>query len=78
MATAPSPIETDLAHLTWPFYLLELKSVLKPMEPGQLLKAKVADSVAMAHINQIMEASPDQVLGTETQGAGYVLTIVKG
>lgn len=78
MATAPSPIETDLAQLTWPFYLLELKSILKPMEPGQLLKAKVADSVALAHIQQIMEASLDRVLETQAQGAGYVLTIVKG
>jgi TusA-related sulfurtransferase len=78
MATLSKSRETDLAQLSWPFYLLELKNLLKPMEPGQVLKAKIADSVALANIQQVMRASPDRVVEAKSQGAGYVLTIVKG
>jgi TusA-related sulfurtransferase len=78
MIATPIPIETDLAQLTWPFYLLELKSVLKPMEPGQVLEARIADAVSLANIQLLMKASKDQVTGVRQSGPGYVLTIVKG
>lgn len=71
-------IETDLAQLTWPFYLLELKNVLGPMQPGQVLKARIADDASLSNIQQVMKASPDKVTEVRQTSAGYVLTIVKG
>lgn len=78
MIAAPIPKETDLAHLTWPFYLLELKSVLKPMKPGQVLRARIADEASLANIRQLMKASKDRVTQVQETSPGYVLTIVKG
>ncbi len=78
MIAAPIPKETDLAQLTWPFYLLELKSVLEPMAPGQVLKARITDDAYLANIQQLMKASKDRVTEIQATGPGYVLTIIKG
>lgn len=78
MVAASIPKETDLAQLTWPFYLLELKSVLKPMQPGQVLRAHIADEASLANIRQLMKASKDRVTEVRETDPGYVLTIVKG
>jgi TusA-related sulfurtransferase len=78
MIAASIPKETDLAQLTWPFYLLELKSVLEHMEPGHVLQARVADAASLANIQLVMNASQDKVTEVQRTGLGYVLTIVKG
>jgi TusA-related sulfurtransferase len=78
MIAAPIPQETDLAQLTWPFYLLELKNLLRPMQPGQVLKARVADAASLANIQRLMSASQDKVTEVRQIGPGYVMTIVKG
>lgn len=78
MIAALMPKETDLAQLTWPFYLLELKNLLGPMQPGQVLRARVADAASLANIQRLMSASTDKVTEVRPIGPGYVLTIVKG
>lgn len=78
MIAAPIAIETDLAQLTWPFYLLELKKLLGPMQPGQVLRALVADASSLANVQQLMSASQDKVTEVQQTGPGYLLTIVKG
>jgi TusA-related sulfurtransferase len=78
METLTAPKELDLVLVNWPFCLMELKSALKGLNPGQLLEVKVSDPVVLATMKQVLDSSSDQVISSREEGPCYVLTVQKG
>lgn len=73
-----APQAIDLAQVNWPFCLLELKSFLKRLGPGQVLEVTVSDPAVLDTMKQVLDSSPDQVIGSARRGPLYVLTVLKG
>lgn len=70
--------EIDLNGVVAPLCLLQMKSALNRLTPGELLRVVVHDEDLVGSIAQIVSRSADIIVDQEPRGDCISLTIRKG
>lgn len=70
--------EIDLNGVVSPLCLLQMKSALNRLSPGELLRVMVHDEDLIGIISQIVSRSADRIVDQQSRGDHISLTIRKG
>lgn len=72
------PHEIDLNGVVAPLCLLQMKSALSRLIPGEMLRVTVHDEGLIGIISQIVSRSADCIVDQQPRGDHISLTIRKG
>jgi TusA-related sulfurtransferase len=77
-AAMAAKADLDLTGVVSPICLLQLKSALSDLAPGDILCVSVQDPDVTAKIQKIVERSRDKVIDRQEEGSQVRISIRKG